>query len=402
VLFTDVVVAGGGVAGLLIAGALAPRVSVVLIEQTDELPRNKYWLTDEAAATAVPDLQHCIESRYSFLDFVAYDGLTASVRGRYCLWDTDRLIGHLDQRLRRSGAEVLTGHRIYTVSSTRDSILVRANEKTIRARLLIDCMGFGSPLATAKGVVDISGYYILSGRIVTTDGSLRPVALDNVMINRRPTFFELFPTSSGKAHAALILPARHHRPDRSLDRDLHFILTKSHYAEHLTVDPQPARTYFGIIPVGRLRKTALDRVVFFGEAGQANPATSATGLSRMLHTLSPLADALSEALRLDRLEEGSLRHMMPEYMSNMNRAFQECVFESLLSFNSDDFRRLVMDLAALPDDIVNDLVFAQFDFAGHRSLPLALTAALRPKGVLNRSVLKSLVRWCASRLSVRP
>ena len=41
-LSADVVVAGGGAAGLLIASALAPTCSVLLVEQSDNLPRNKY------------------------------------------------------------------------------------------------------------------------------------------------------------------------------------------------------------------------------------------------------------------------------------------------------------------------------------------------------------------------
>jgi flavin-dependent dehydrogenase len=400
-LAADVVVAGGGVAGLLIASALGGRVSVIVIEQADALPRNKYWLTDESAAGAVSELRDCIETRYDFLDFVAYDGLTATVRGQYCLWDTDKLIGHLEREVSNLGVEVLTGHRLYTISTTNDAVLVRANEKTIRARLLIDCMGFGSPLVGAKGIADITGYYVLHGRPVRTNRHIRPIALDNVVIDRRPAFLELFPTSTSTAHAAIILPSRQQKPERSIKGDLHFILGKSHYSEQLICDPSSSdRSYFGIIPVGRLRRTALERIVFFGEAGQANPATSATGLSRMLHARRPLADALFECLRRDHLEAKTLQRAMPKYMSRMNRVFQECVFESLLSFDSDDFRRLVQDLAASPDDVVNDLVFAQFDFGSRRALPLALSALQRPNSVLGRHVLKSIARWCAWRSSV--
>jgi glycine/D-amino acid oxidase-like deaminating enzyme len=101
-LAADVVVAGGGVAGLLIAGALVGQASVILIEQAETLPRNKYWLTDQTAANAAADLQGCLNNRYAFLDFVAYDGLTATIGGKYCLWDTDMLIGHLEASKNRS------------------------------------------------------------------------------------------------------------------------------------------------------------------------------------------------------------------------------------------------------------------------------------------------------------
>src|SRR2546429_2500918 len=149
-LSTDVVVAGGGVAGLLIAGALAPDFSVVLLEQSDSLPRNKYWLTDAGAARDNPHLAPCIDRQYDILDFVAYDGLTATVKGNYCLWDTEKLVEALTSRLIQNGVKLLTSHRFYTFAYERDRLLVRANTEAIHAKLFVDCMGFGSPLVGAK------------------------------------------------------------------------------------------------------------------------------------------------------------------------------------------------------------------------------------------------------------
>src|SRR5437868_14417366 len=133
---TDIVIAGGGVSGLLIGSALATRCSVILLEQHESLPRNKYWLTEAQAAKKNPHLSGCVDRYYDFMDFVAYDGLTATVNGKYSLWDTDKLIGQLEQDVRRLGAKILTGHTPYSFSYTRDAITVRANSVEIRAKLL--------------------------------------------------------------------------------------------------------------------------------------------------------------------------------------------------------------------------------------------------------------------------
>src|ERR1043165_704278 len=122
-LSTDVVVVGGGVAGLLIASALAPEVSVVLLEQQDSFPRNKYWLTDEKAVAKNPHLQACIDRRYEFFDFVANDGLTATVGGSYCLWNTDLLVEHLAKELSVRGVQILTGHKFYSLAYGVDKIV---------------------------------------------------------------------------------------------------------------------------------------------------------------------------------------------------------------------------------------------------------------------------------------
>jgi len=388
----DVVVAGGGIAGLLIASELATQLKVVLLEQDENLPRGKYWLSDGESGRVSPAFFPCIDRIYNQIDFVAYDGLKASVSGTYCLWDTDRLIEKLTADFVRSGGDLLTGYRLYSYSQSADSITIRANAEMIKAKLLVDCMGFGSPLVAAKGIASIMGYYILCGcEVRTRDPGIAPVALDNAIVHGKPTYFELFPTSHGTAHAAVIVPARHHKPDRSLKADLNFILQKSHYSDILDGTVQ-TRSYFGIIPVGRLYRPALDRIIFFGEAGQTNPAASATGLSRMLHIYRALAEAIFESIERSKLTGCELIRAIPQSMTRMNRAFQECVFEDLVSFNSDDFRRLVLDLRATPHDVLNDLIFARFEFGMWRTLPLALRALMRRRSVLGRNVVKSVAR----------
>jgi len=392
-LSTDVVVAGGGVSGLLIASALASECSVVLLEQNDSIPRNKYWLTDDRVASQYPSLEVCIDRRYEYLDFIAYDGLTARVKGRYCLWDTDKLIEQLVYKISNSNTTVLTGHRLYSIGHARGGIQVRANSQTINARLLVDCMGFGSPLVGAKNVATITGYYIVHGCELKARACPHPVALDNVIVGRNPAFFELFPTSRGTAHAAIILPCRQHTPNRSIKGELNFILSKSHYSEQIAWNPQQVqRSYFGIIPVGRLHQHALDRILFFGEAGQANPAASATGLTRMLHTYQELAHSILDCLRRDALRCDQLKRAVPIYMTRMNRAFHESLFESILSYNSDDFRRLVLDLTQYPHETINDLIFADFDFRPRKTLQLALDTLLRPRNILGWQVVRAIGR----------
>ena len=93
--------------------------------------------------------------------------------------------------------------------------------------------------------------------------------------------------------------------------------------------------------------------------------------------------------------EGELRehlvNSIPEYMTPMNRRFQEVLFDSLLSFNSDDFRRLVWEMKDYPPDIINDMIFAKFSFRKARVMRVAVDA-LRSNSVLGRHVLKSFLR----------
>jgi len=79
-------------------------------------------------------------------------------------------------------------------------------------------------------------------------------------------------------------------------------------------------------------------------------------------------------------------------MTPMNRAFQETLFESILSFNSDDFKRLVVDLHNYPDNLVNDFLFAENNFYTTQSIKLAIDALIHPKTIIGPNILKSISR----------
>jgi len=193
--------------------------------------QNKYWLSDTDARNVAPDLNECIDRRYDHLDFVAYDGLRASVPGDYCLWHTDRLINTLSSQLARHGGRLLTGHRLYSIFQTPDAINIRVNSEVIKARLLIDCMGFGITSGRSQRRRKSLGLLLPVVELKSTleREIFRRLPLDNILIHKRPLFFEFFPTSGTTAHAAVILPTSEQMPDRSMKEDLDFILTKSHY-----------------------------------------------------------------------------------------------------------------------------------------------------------------------------
>ncbi len=385
------IVAGAGVAGLLLASRLSADHSLVLLERQKVVPRNKYWLTSAGSVEATPDLSGSVAVEYDRFDFVASDGSRACVAGRYPVWDTDRLIATLMETVRANGAEVLPGHRLYAVRQERDSVRIRAEGREIQARLLIDCMGYASPIVQTSGAVRIDGYYILHGREVGLRGDTPPIALDNVILSGSPTYFELFPTERGTAHATVIRPSRRHRPGVSLSADFNYIVRRSHYAEVVDDTDGEARSYGGIIPVGRLRTPALDRIVFYGEAGQCNPAASATGLTRMLLTYREFARAVSSALRTDQLSRRQLIRRMPNAMSPFNRAFQLALFRSLLDYDSNDFSRFVVELSRAPSDLINDLIFADYQMSLHPARIEALARLLRPDTILGRHAVRAIL-----------
>ena len=388
----DIVIAGCGISGLLLGSELASRCKLLLLERKRTVPRNKYWLTNNRSAENSPDLQGCIDRTYSYLDFVAYDNTKVRVHGKYHLWNTDRLIDHLTNKIEAAKTQILSNHTFHSYHYGKGNIVIHTNEKEISAKLLIDCMGYGSPIITAKDVVRIIGYFLMCGRSFRATGNIDPIGLHNLMIQDKPTYFEAFPTSEGLVHTAMIVPARRASSLKELGRDFNYVVRKTQYASMLEEVKDSPRNFFGIIPVGEVNKYSLNRLFFYGEAGQINPATSATGLTRMLYTYEETARFLLDRVRTEKLDKRSLNPSHIPYMSKTNRFFQEALFRKLLKFNSDDFRGLVEEMGRYNDSLVNDMIFADFRLGMSHVSSIAMQTFLEPRGILGRCVLESILK----------
>lgn len=388
----DIVVLGAGVAGLLIAGELAQRHRVLVLERSESLHCPKYWLTDRASAAANADLETAIDTSYSTMDFIAYDGLTFRATGDYVLWESSRLIDHLANRIKKAGGEIDLGQQFYSIRENRDAIVVMANSRSIRARLVIDCMGYQSPIVFARNVMSVMGYYLLYGATFPLRAAVAPVALHNLMLSDHPGYIEAFPTEDGRLHIVLIVPAAELKPLSSLQSDFTFIVSKSPYAKHIDSPVSPERRFLGgIVPVGRMRRAALDRIFFFGEAGQSNPAASATALTRMLQSYRGISKHLSDCLAADSVSARDLG-AVKQPVGGTNQRLQRALFRSILHWRSDDFRTVIDELVRLDDtELVNHLVFGDLSEAPGDVLCLVVKLASARSRFIGGSLLRSLL-----------
>jgi Lycopene cyclase protein len=388
----DVVVLGAGVSGLLIAGELAKRHSVVVLEKAERASITKYWLTDRGAVDANQWLASAIDTTYDEMAFTAYDGTSYAAHGDYVLWNSDQLLDLLGRSLASNAASVVYGQQFYSLRSSQDNVTVHANAGAIRCRLLIDCMGHESPIIYAKNVISVAGFYLLYGATFPCTRRPPPVALHNVMLSNHPGYLEVFPTADGRVHMVLIVPTSTLRPVGDLRKDFEFIVAKSPYAEFIDSPASKERRFLGgIVPVGKMRRLALDGVFFFGEAGQVNPAASATALTRMLYSYRDTAAHLSHCLSVGNLSARALAAQSRPAVGRFNQRLQRMLFRSILRWSSDDFRRVVEELTRIDDDgFVNHLVFGSLPERSSEIARYARRLVVTRSTVLGRAFARSL------------
>lgn len=356
----DVVVLGAGVAGLLVASELAERHSVLVIERAPLLPRNKYWLTDRPPSHRYDWLAEAVDVRYDRMEFRAHDDHVYTVYGDYVLWSTDRLLGMLQGRLTEAGGVLALGHTFYSYRRESNHLELFVDDQRFRCRLVVDCMGFGSPIIYAEGVLRVDGYYLVHGATFRRAEDLVPVAFHNLMLSDRPAYVEAFPTGDGLLHLILISPATSVRPTSSLESDFRFISERSPYSRFISSQGGRPKILGGIVPVGRMRGRARDRIAFFGESGQANPAASATALSRMLHSCHDFCAGITDALECNALGGRALEQRLPPIVDRLNTGLQRALFREMLGWRSGAYAAVLRELSRLDDaSFVNAFMFGQ-------------------------------------------
>lgn len=383
----DIIILGSGIAGLLIGSELSKWHDVVLVEKEAKIPDRKYWLTSEKCLHLNPELQRYIDSRYTHMDFIGYNGTSYRCFGNYILWNTDALLRHLSGLVESNGGKILRGHQFFSFHYVKGGISVEVNDLELKAKLLVDCMGFSSPIIYAKDIVRIRGYYFIYGSAIRLREPIQPICLANVMINARPKYLEVFPTSSNDAYATILAPSESIKPPENMQKDFEFIVKQSKYKRYFSPDSGRGRVLCGIVPVGQLKKRSLDRIVFYGEAGQVHPAATGTGLTKMLMNYKQKSEFLSSRLNNAGLSEADLDET-ESYSDRYNRKFQLSLFDQVLRWDSDLFIDLLSKMEKMDTSIINNVLFGELKIAemfdGRRILDLLRTR--------NHFMLKPLLR----------
>jgi hypothetical protein len=354
----DVTICGAGISGLLMASELSKSYSVVVLEKAHRSRHsNKFWLTRRECLEINRDLAACVDSEWNELDFIANSRSKFTVKGNYVLWDTKKLESHLVEAIEANGSQILYQHRFYSYACTDSRVLVYANASAFRSRLLIDCMGYSSPIVSSARAVSMLGYQHLFGRTMQLKCPIKPIAADNVLLSGSPSFLEVFPKSDGTANVVLIAPAKTARSLDKLAGDFDFIVNNTHYSDVLAPLTNAVPLH-GVVPIGKVRKRALNRVLFFGEAGQIHPAASCTCLNKLLLGVKDAADRVSQRIESNRLSAKDLEDVMPQ-MHKFAQRFHQNLFRQLGTWTSDQGQAFVDLLHCLDQKSLDDLIFGE-------------------------------------------
>jgi hypothetical protein len=275
-------------------------------------------------------------------------GGQAEIHGDLVVVDEDMLLRELVDRCRKAGVILIDHCELLNISWSKHWIHVRGSSQSFDSRLLVDCMGDNSPVASTFRPHRIHGFYSIVGahlsRIKLKSGQ---IVLSYVSSLGNPALIlEIAPTGNDSAYCALYTCSRQLVSVHRLDSAFREYCERNPFFE-LTATTRVDRGKSGAITIGRPGRRRLPRVVFLGGAALVQPPLLGSGFNEILEASGQTWDKLSLALAHDSTNFFPTTAFYPLLKRAQNR-FQLALAGKILQENVEELDWLIRFVATLP------------------------------------------------------
>jgi|SRR6185503_3376167 len=357
----DVLVVGGGPAGLLTASRLANRHRVAVIERGALGTTSKYWVTTTRRL-----------KRHGLAECILYNpgGMTASTflggffrtTGDFAVVDDQSLMRVLLERCRSQGVQLVEKCSLLNLRWNERRIAVHTTSNAYSTRLVIDATGGQSPIAATFRLHRLYGFYSIYGSMLRGIALKTPdIVLAHIgRLGDPPPVLEIIPCGEDTAYCSIFLYSKQLIPPRNLvaafeDHCSHnefFCATEETVSESVKI---------GAIPIGRIRKRQLPGVVLVGEAALVQPPLLGTAFNEVLEYCDSLCEHISGVLSRNSGVPRKPNFRYPLLKRAQDRV-QLRMTRKLLNNNVETFDRLIRFMGLLPAETIYSFCSNEMDW----------------------------------------
>ena len=373
----DVLIVGGGPAGLLAASELSHSHSVALIDRGTLGRTTKFWVTTERRLRK-HNLQDCVLSMPSRMIAGTFLGGNISVHGDFAVVDDQKILKVLIERCKRQGVLFIENCDLLNVRWRTHRIEAHTTQAPFAARVIIDAGGGASKVASSFRLHRIDGFYAVYGcqlsniKLHSNDIVLGYVA----HLGDPPPILEVVPTGESSAYCVIFIFSKTLlAPNVLADAfEKHCRYNDFFSTSDATVrGPEKA----GAIPIGHASHRRLPGVVSLGEAALIQPPLMATAFNEILEHTQSSCHQISEALNRG---DSIIQMNGPVYplLKRTQDRLQLVVARSLMAGNVELFDKTLRAVNAFSEEVIfnffsNELTWMQLAHVGIK-LPYKLAA----------------------------
>jgi len=314
----DIVIAGGGPAGMSAAAELSKSFKVLVVEKKKPGTTQSTWYSYEDRAKKY-DLEDAVAVRTSYIKFTA-PTTEHFMRDNCVIFDHNKVLEIWMERAISKGA-VVKQEAFIEYQKNGEGVVVKTDKGVYKARLLVDSMGINSPIVQKNKLVKRKDAWVIYGAKMTNVAFENPFQLEYLPLNdEENTYIGIHPHSETETNIYAFKGQKNTigNPD-----DLKEKFEKT--IARIQPNAKRVSTLRGTIVSGTLKKYALDNVIFFGSSGMLNPDGCGMGFNQILMKHQIFAEGIKKVMETNSLDKKSLRKVANSLKDQETINFQKII-----------------------------------------------------------------------------
>jgi len=314
----DIIIAGGGPAGMSAAAELSKDFKVLVIEKKKPGTTQSTWYSYEDRAEKYK-LEDAIAVRTSYIKFTA-PTTEHFMRDNCVIFDHNKVLKIWMERAKSKGA-IVKQEAFIDYKKEQNSVIVETNLGEYKADLLIDSMGINSPVVQKNNLIKRKDAWVIYGAKMKNVEFENPLQLEYFPLNdEENTYIGIHPHSETETNIYAFKGQKNTigNPDDLREKFDKVIAEKQPNAKRV-------ETLRGTIVSGSLKKYALDNVIFFGSSGMLNPDGCGMGFNQILMKHQIFPKGIAEVMKTKSLDKKSLRKIASSLKDQETINFQKII-----------------------------------------------------------------------------
>jgi len=352
----DVIIIGAGLAGLSLGSELSKKHNILVIEKGQIKKEHKTWTTEEAIVRDA-GLEQFISVRFDKCYFKFLNKDKFYLYDKAVTVDDKAILNFFEKTIKNNQSKIMENCDFLDIAEKNDSHLtIKTKKGVFSTRLLIDCSGVDSTLTTRYKLYNKIFYYPVYGGIYDVSLKNKDIYIGEIMTSDYPiNWLETFPITENQT---LIYTFQYLKEsiDPKVLKPIHQYQIKNCYLKNELKGKKMVREVYGVIPMGEVKKTAVDNIFFFGDTDLIGSPLAGSGFTNIIQHYKKIAEHISNNLTKNTLKEKDLNYTFSK-IEQINRDIQTIIGLILINAKSKQVGLFFDMLKTFPNKVIVDTIF---------------------------------------------